>query len=153
MGPFSYPFGTFSRYFHKNAAKLTKSKKGFKNRVVTTFNAKFTFFGDYFWTFIPNLHHMKMAFNQICWLFLANFRLFLVYFGLYKPFWRQFGTCMPNWDFFGTKFGFWSQLGPSPKFGTSLEGLKMGMQKSHFFPQKHILKISSYCTIRHLLGQ
>ena len=54
---------------------------------------------------------------------------------------------------FGTKFGFWSHLGPGPKFGTSLEGLKMGMQKSHFFPQKHILKISSYCTIRHLLGQ
>ena len=30
---------------------------------------------------------------------------------------------MPNWDFFGTKFGLWSHLGPSPKFGTSLEGL------------------------------
>ena len=31
---------------------------------------------------------------------------------------------MQNWDFFGTKFGLWSHLGPSPKFGTSLEGLK-----------------------------
>ena len=30
---------------------------------------------------------------------------------------------MQNWDFFGTKFGLWSHLGPSPKFGTSLEGL------------------------------
>ena len=30
---------------------------------------------------------------------------------------------MQNWDFFGTKFGLWSHLGPSPKFGTSLERL------------------------------
>ena len=30
---------------------------------------------------------------------------------------------MQNWDFFGTKFGLWSHLGPSTKFGTSLEGL------------------------------
>ena len=30
---------------------------------------------------------------------------------------------MQNLDFFGTKFGLWSHLGPSPKFGTSLEGL------------------------------
>ena len=40
LGPILYPFGTFSRYFHKNATKFTKSKKVFKNRVVTTFNAK-----------------------------------------------------------------------------------------------------------------
>ena len=38
---------------------------------------------------------------------------------------HQFGTCMQNWDFFGTKFGLWSHLGPSPKFGTSLEGLHL----------------------------
>ena len=30
---------------------------------------------------------------------------------------------MQNWDFFGTKFGLWSHLGPSPKFGTSIERL------------------------------
>ena len=30
---------------------------------------------------------------------------------------------MQNWDFFGTKFGLWSHLGPSPKFGTSVERL------------------------------
>ena len=30
---------------------------------------------------------------------------------------------MQNWDFFGTEFGLWFHLGPSPKFGTSLEGL------------------------------
>ena len=47
FGTILYPFGTFSRYFHKNVAKLTKSKKGFKNRVVTTFNAKLTLFGDH----------------------------------------------------------------------------------------------------------
>ena len=52
LGPFLYLSGTFSRYFHKNAAKRTKSKKGFKNRVVTTFNAKLTLFGDHFWAFI-----------------------------------------------------------------------------------------------------
>ena len=32
---------------------------------------------------------------------------------------------MQNWDFFGTKFGLWSHLGPSPKFGTSLERLHL----------------------------
>ena len=31
---------------------------------------------------------------------------------------------MQNWDFFGTKFGLWSHLGPSPKFGTSIERLQ-----------------------------
>ena len=61
LGPFLYLSGTFSRYFHKNAAKLAKSKKGFKNRVVTTFNAKLTLFGDHFWAFIPNLHQMKIG--------------------------------------------------------------------------------------------
>ena len=35
---------------------------------------------------------------------------------------------MQNWDFFGTKFGPWSHLGPSPKFGTSLERLHRGRQ-------------------------
>ena len=30
---------------------------------------------------------------------------------------------MQNWDFFETNFGLWSYLGPSPKFGTSLERL------------------------------
>ena len=57
---FLYPFGTFSRYFNENAAKLTKSKKSFRNRVVTsrltTFNAKLTLFGDHIWAIIPNLH-------------------------------------------------------------------------------------------------
>merc|ERR1719460_2029228 len=52
LGPFLYLSGTFSRYFHKNAAKLTKGKKGFKNRVVATFYAKLRPFGDHFWTFI-----------------------------------------------------------------------------------------------------
>ena len=35
---------------------LQKAKKGFKNRVVATFNTKLRLFGDHFWTFIPNLH-------------------------------------------------------------------------------------------------
>ena len=43
-----------------------------------------------------------------------------------------FGTCMQNWDFFGTKFGLWSHLGPSPKFGTSLEDLQMVLQGVFF---------------------
>ena len=40
---------------------------------------------------------------------------------------------MQNWDFFGTKFGLWSHLGPSPKFGTSLEGLPV-LSASYFPP-------------------
>ena len=47
-GPFLHLFGTFSRYFHKNAEKLTKSKKGFKNCVVATFSAKLRLFRDHF---------------------------------------------------------------------------------------------------------
>ena len=52
FGTIFIPFWDFYRYFHKNAAKRTKSKKGFKNRVVTTFNAELTLFGDHFWAFI-----------------------------------------------------------------------------------------------------
>ena len=35
----------------------------------------------------------------------------------------KFGTCEQNWDLYGTISGLWSQLGPSPKFGTSLRAL------------------------------
>ena len=42
---------------------------------------------------------------------------------------------MQNWDFFGTKFGLWSHLGPSPKFGTSLEGLYQVNSNSPAFPR------------------
>ena len=35
----------------------------------------------------------------------------------------KFGTCMQNLDLFGTIPGLWSQLGPSPKFGTSFRAL------------------------------
>jgi len=35
----------------------------------------------------------------------------------------KFGTCEQNWDLHGTISGLWSQLGPSPKFGTSLRAL------------------------------
>ena len=35
----------------------------------------------------------------------------------------KFGTCEQNWDLHGTISGLWSQLGPSPKFGTSLQAL------------------------------
>ena len=73
--PFLYAFGTFSRYFHKNAAKLTKSKKGFKNRVVTTFNAKLPLFGDHFWAFIPNLHQMKTSIYLRSHLLTSTFQL------------------------------------------------------------------------------
>jgi len=45
----------------KMPQNLQKAKKGFKNRVVTTFNAKLTLFGNYFWAFIPNLHQMKIG--------------------------------------------------------------------------------------------
>jgi hypothetical protein len=47
--------------FIKMPQNLQKAKKGFKNRVVTTFNAKLTLFGNYFWAFIPNLHQMKIG--------------------------------------------------------------------------------------------
>ena len=35
----------------------------------------------------------------------------------------KFGTCEQNEDLYGTISGLWSQLGPSPKFGTSLRAL------------------------------
>ena len=35
----------------------------------------------------------------------------------------KFGTWEQNWDLYGTISGLWSQLGPSPKFGTSLQTL------------------------------
>ena len=35
----------------------------------------------------------------------------------------KFGTWEQNWDLYGTISGLWSQLGPSPKFGTSLVAL------------------------------
>ena len=35
----------------------------------------------------------------------------------------KFGTCEQNWDLYGTISGLWSQLGPSPKFGTSFKAL------------------------------
>jgi hypothetical protein len=42
--------------FIKMPQNLQKAKKGFKNLVVATFNAKLRPFGYHFWTFIPNLH-------------------------------------------------------------------------------------------------
>ena len=35
----------------------------------------------------------------------------------------KFGTCEQNWDLYGTISRLWPQLGPSPKFGTSLQAL------------------------------
>ena len=35
----------------------------------------------------------------------------------------KFRTWEQNWDFYGAISGLWSQLGPSPKFGTSLQTL------------------------------
>ena len=35
----------------------------------------------------------------------------------------KFGTCEQNWDLYWTISVLWSQLGPSPKFGTSLRAL------------------------------
>ena len=35
----------------------------------------------------------------------------------------KFGTCEQNWDLYGTISRLWPQLGPSPKFGTSLRAL------------------------------
>ena len=54
--------------------------------------------------------------------------LFLYPFGTVTPEGQKFRTCMQNWDFFGTKFGLWSHLGPSPKFGTSVERLPNGRE-------------------------
>ena len=75
FGTIFIPFWDFYRYFHKNAAKLTKSKKGFKNRVVTTFNAKLPLFGDHFWAFIPNLHQMKTSIYLRSHLLTSTFQL------------------------------------------------------------------------------
>ena len=51
---------------------------------------------------------------------------------------------MQNWDFFGTKFGLWSHLGPSPKFGTSLERLAVWtLEPFGFFIIIHLTKFIS----------
>ena len=40
---------------------------------------------------------------------------------VHKKIHQKFGTLRQNWDFIGTNLGLWSQLGLSPKFGTSLK--------------------------------
>ena len=46
----------------------------------------------------------------------------------------KFGTCEQNWDLYGTISGLWSQLGPSPKFGTSLWALFL-LNLDYFFSE------------------
>ena len=67
----------------------------------------------------------------------------------------KFGTCEQNWDLYGTISGLWSQLGPSPKFGTSLRALFLLFgfflfrdqifrnRDRDFFPRPNFLKLFS----------
>ena len=81
---------------------------------MTTFNAKLTLFGDHVWVFIPLFGRLTL-FGDHFWAFIT-----------------LFGTCMQNWDFFGTKFRLWSHLGPSSKFGTSIERLLLRFHNISF---------------------
>ena len=47
----------------------------------------------------------------------------------------KFGTLEQIWDLYGTISGLWSQLGPSPKFGTSIVSTAYGAYLDHAYAQ------------------
>ena len=90
-------------------------QKGFKNRVVTTFNAKLTLFGDHFSVMFPVLYQPCTTNLEPPEPLMASYVRFMAFWGCFWPFW---GSLMAIWDLHAKLGLFWDQIWTLVPFGT-----------------------------------